>query len=642
MTMLDRMRRHQHWLKWVLALVVLAFIVFYIPDFLGVSQTGMPLTQTDNVAEVEGRPIRATEFTRAYNTQLQAYRNQFGGQMSDSLLKQMGLDRQILQQLVDERAALAEADRLGIEATDAEVRERILTFPGLQENGVFIGELRYRQVLSMQSPPLTVRDFEENVRQSIVLEKLRVALTGWISVSDSEVDREFRRRNEKVNLQIVTFSPDKFREGVEASDAEISTYFNAQKDDFKIGERRKVRYVLIDPQKLRERVTVTPRDVESYYNVNIDQFSTGEQVRASHILIKTDTRSEADAQKRAQEVLDKVRAGGDFAELAKQYSEDEGSGAKGGDLDFFPRGRMVPEFDQVAFSMQPGIVSDLVKTQFGFHIIKLMERKASTVQPLEAVRDQITELVKNERVQTMASEMANRISVAVKSPADFDAAAKPNGLVVQESPFFQRTDTIEAIGPAPDVVAQAFTLADGQISEPLRATLGTVIMAVTGKEAERTPGLDEVKDRVRDAVVRNKARDAAKAKADSVLASLKNAADFEAAAKAAGLDLLSTPGFVARDSSLPGLGISPTVDAFAFGAQAGQVSDVLTTDLGVAVVKIVGRQDVSDQQLKDGRAALREELINDRRGKFYSSYMEKAKQKMNITIDREALSRLVA
>jgi len=641
MTMLDRMRRHQHWLKWVLALVVLAFIVFYIPDFLGVSQTGVPMT-TDNVAEVEGRPIRAIEFTRAYNTQLQAYRNQFGGQMSDALLKQMGLDRQILQQLVDERASLAEADRLGITATDAEVRERILTFPGLQEGGQFIGEQRYRQVLASQNPPLTVRDFEDSVRQSIVIEKLRVALTGWISVSEADLDREFRRRNEKVNLQIVTFSPDKFREGLQATDQELSQYFDAHKADFQIGERRKIRYVLIDPQKLRERVTVTPRDVESYYNTNIDQFSTGEQVRASHILIKTEGRSEADAEKRAQEVQTKLRAGGDFAALAKEYSEDEGSNVKGGDLDFFPRGRMVPEFDQVAFSMQPGIVSDLVKTQFGYHIIKLMERKPSSVQPLEAVRDQITELVKNERVQTMANEMATRIGLAVKKPADFDAAAKPNGLTVQESPFFQRTDTIEAIGPAPEVTSQAFLLEEGQVSEPLRATLGTVIMVVTGKEAPRTPGLEEVKERVRDAVIRGKAIDAAKAKATSVLASLKGAADFEAAAKAAGQDVLSTPGFVARDSSLPGLGISPAVDAFAFGAQAGQVSDVLSTDLGVAIVKVVGRQDVTDQQLKDGRAALREELLNDRRSKFFSSYMAKAKQKMNITIDREALSRLVA
>ncbi|MGE3841777.1 MAG: peptidyl-prolyl cis-trans isomerase [Vicinamibacterales bacterium] len=640
MTMLDRMRRHQHWLKWVLALVVLAFIVFYIPDFLGVSQTGVPMA-TDNVAEVEGRPIRAVEFTRAYNTQLQAYRNQFGGQMSDSLLKQMGLDRQILQQLVDERASLAEADRLGITATDAEVRERILTFPGLQENNQFIGEERYRQVLAMQNPPLTVRDFEDNVRQSIVIEKLRVALTGWISVSEADIDNEFRRRNEKVNLQIVTFAPDKFREGLQATDQELSQYFDAHKADFQIGERRKIRYVLIDPQKLRERVTVTPRDVESYYNTNIDQFSTGEQVRASHILIKAEGRSDADAQKLAQEVLAKVRAGGDFAALATQYSEDEGSKVKGGDLDFFPRGRMVPEFDQVAFSMQPGIVSDLVKTQFGYHIIKLMERKPSTVQPIDGVRDQITELVKNERVQTMSNEMATRIGLAVKAPADFDAAAKPNGLTVQESPFFSRTDTIEAIGPAPEVTSQAFLLEEGQVSEPLRATLGTVIMIVTGKEAPRTPGLEEVKERVREAVIRAKAIEAARAKATSVLASLKEAGDFEAAAKKAGLDLLSTPGFVARDSSLPGLGISPVVDAFAFGAQAGQVSDVLSTDLGVAVVKVVGRQDVTDQQLKDGRAALREELLNDRRSKFFSSYMAKAKQKMDITIDREALSRLV-
>src|SRR5437870_12170745 len=163
MTMLDRMRRHRNWLKWSLGLVCLAFVIFYIPDFL--RGTGADAASGDTIARVGGHDITAGEFRRTYQAQLQAYRSAYGGQMSDQLLKQLGIEQQILQQMVDERAALAEADRLGINVTDQEIRQRILATPAFQQNGQFIGEQRYQQLLRMQNPPLTPSDFENSVRR---------------------------------------------------------------------------------------------------------------------------------------------------------------------------------------------------------------------------------------------------------------------------------------------------------------------------------------------------------------------------------------------------------------------------------------------------------------------------------------------
>src|SRR5215468_7121275 len=177
MTMLDRMRRHKNWLKWSLILVCLAFVVFYIPDFL--RGTGADAASGDTVAQIEGQPITAGEFRRLYQAQLQAYRSAYGSQMSEQLLKQLGVEQQILQQMVDERAALAEARRLGITISDAEVRQRILTIPAFQENGAFIGEQRYQQLLRMQRPPMSPSDFEDNVRRQLTIQKLRSSLTDW-------------------------------------------------------------------------------------------------------------------------------------------------------------------------------------------------------------------------------------------------------------------------------------------------------------------------------------------------------------------------------------------------------------------------------------------------------------------------------
>src|SRR2546428_4894579 len=209
MTMLDRMRRHRNWLKWSLALVCLAFVIFYIPDFLRGS--GADAASGDMIAKVEGHEITAGEFRRTYQAQLQAYRSAYGGNMSEQLLKQLGIDQQILQQMVDEQAALAEADRLGIQSSDEEVRQRIFAMPAFQDNGHFIGDQRYQQLLRNQRPPMMAAEFEDGIRRSLTVEKLRALLTDWLSIPDKELEQEYRRRNDKVKLAVIAFTADKFR-----------------------------------------------------------------------------------------------------------------------------------------------------------------------------------------------------------------------------------------------------------------------------------------------------------------------------------------------------------------------------------------------------------------------------------------------
>src|SRR5262249_32295421 len=266
MTMLDPMRPHMSWLTWSLGLVCLAFVIFYIPDFL--RSGGANADAGDTVARVEGQDISANEFRRTYQAQMQAYRSAYGGQMSEQLLKQLGVDRQILQQMVDERAALAEARRLGISVSDAEVRQRILTIPAFQENGTFIGEQRYQQLLRMQRPPMTPADFEDTLRKQLTIGKLRASGTHWLSVADKDLRQEYRRRNDKVKLAVVSFTADSFRPQVAVSDADVSSYFAGHAEDFKIPEKRKIRYLLIDIDAMRAKVIVPAAEIERAYNNN--------------------------------------------------------------------------------------------------------------------------------------------------------------------------------------------------------------------------------------------------------------------------------------------------------------------------------------------------------------------------------------
>ncbi len=311
MTMLDRMRRHKGWLKWSLALVVLAFIVFYIPSFLNdPTAVGVGAAPTEVIADVEGRSVTAGQFQQRYNSQIQAYRSAYGAGLSDQLLRQLGIEQQILQQMVDEQAALVEAERHGIRVSDEELAQQIFAIPGLQENGRFVGEQRYEQILRSQIPPMTKATFEETLRRSLMIDKLRAALTDWMTVSNDDVEREFRQRNEKARLQVVALTADAFRSQVNVSDADVSSYFDAHKAEYRVGEQRKVRMLLLDRDQAFARTGVTPTEVQSYYNGNITQYQTPEQVRASHILLNTAGKDEAAVRKQAEDMLAAGESGG--------------------------------------------------------------------------------------------------------------------------------------------------------------------------------------------------------------------------------------------------------------------------------------------------------------------------------------------
>jgi peptidyl-prolyl cis-trans isomerase D len=640
MTMLDRMRRHKGWLKWSLALVVLTFVAFYIPSFLDQGTT-VGAAPREVIVDVDGHDLTAGDFQSRYQAQLQQYQQQFGGNINEQLLRQLGIDQQILTQMVDEEVAAIEADRHHITVSDDELAEQIFSIPGLQEGGQFIGEQRYEQLLRAQQPPLTKAQFEESLRRSLLIDKLRAALTDWIAVSDTEVEKEYKQRNEKVKLQVVALTADKFRDKVMVTDADVSAYFDAHKAEYRVGEQRKVKYLVLDRDQARQKVTVSPADVERYYNQNIQQFQTPEQIRASHILLKTEGKNEEEVRKQAEEVLKKVKApGADFAALARQYSEDT-SKETGGDLGLFARGRMVPEFETAAFAMQPGQISDLVKSQYGYHIIKVTERQEPKTTPLDQVRSQIQNQLQTQMADQQITDKAQTLADKIKTPADLDTVAKAEGLQVQESGFFQREDPVPGLGAAPQVAQSAFQLKDGAVSEAVNSPRGPVFFTVSQKKDPYVPKLDEVKDKVREDVIRTRAADLSRQRATEIAAALKTAKDFGAAAKAQGLEAKDTD-LITRASALPDIGVSPEVDAVAFTLPAGGVSDPIRTSDATVIVRVVSREDVTPQKLNDEKEAFRAQLLTERRNRFFTAYMTKAKEQMKIEVKADVLRRVTA
>jgi peptidyl-prolyl cis-trans isomerase D len=391
---------------------------------------------------------------------------------------------------------------------------------------------------------------------------------------------------------------------------------------------------------LRQKVTVPANDVQRYYNANIQQYQTPEEVRASHILLKTEGKDEAVVRKQAEDVLAQIKGGADFAELARKVSEDT-SKEQGGDLDFFARGRMVPEFENAAFAMAPGQTSDIVKSQFGFHIIRVTDKRAGSTRTLDEVRQQIQDQLQQEIADQQITTRAQQLEARIKDPGDLTEAAGENGLMVQESGYFQQTDPIPGLGQAPQVAAEAFQLAEGAVSGGLATPRGVVFFTLAGKKDPVIPTLDEVKDRVREDTIRARATELSRQRAAAVAGALKSAKDFSVAAKGQGLEAKDTD-LIVRGSALPDVGVSAQVDKVAFALPVGGVSDPIVTDAGTVVVKVVERDDVTPDEFRTGREQFRADLLNERRSRFFAAYMGKVKEELNVQIKADVVTRITS
>jgi peptidyl-prolyl cis-trans isomerase D len=296
----------------------------------------------------------------------------------------------------------------------------------------------------------------------------------------------------------------------------------------------------------------------------------------------------------------------------------------------------------VAFSLEPGQVSDPVRTQYGFHIIRVEEKRAGSTTPLDQVRPQIQQLLSAQIADQQITDRAQQLDARIDDPADLDAIAQEIGAMVQESGFFQREEPVPGLGAAPQIAQAAFELERGAVSDALMSPRGPVFLTVTETKDPYVPMLDEVRDRVREDLIRSRATELSRQRASQIAAALKSAgANFAAAAKSQGLEIQETA-LIARESALPEIGVSPEVDRVAFSLPTGAVSDPIQTDDATVIVRVAERDEVAPDEFAIAREAFRAELLNERRGRFFSAYMTKVKERLSIEINTDVMRRLTA
>src|SRR6202795_4746327 len=636
-------------LSGLLLLICAAMVIAFIPGNLGSDLTGTPGKGV--VAKVDGEDITAEEVRETARGMLQQQGAQLGANAAMLLpfFAQRAAD-----QLVDRQALVAEAQHLGFKATPQEIRDELqhgsyseIFFPG----GTFIGEAEYEGLLQQHN--LTPTTFEDSVGKQILISKLQALITGTASVSEAAIRQEFDKQNTKVKFEYAVLSQDDIKKGLHPTTEELKAFYDSHQKNYanSVPEKRKVKYVMIDLSKIQNGVQVTHDELQSYYNQHRDQYRVAEQAKVSHILIKTplpgpdgkvDEKGVAEAQKRAEDLLKQLKTGAKFEDLARKYSEDPGSAKEGGSLGWIGKGRTVPEFEKAAFSLPKGQISDLVKSSYGFHIIRVDDRQDAHMKTLDEVKDQIEPVLKQQKVQQIAQKQAEALLNQARTEG-LDAAAAAKGLQVITSEFFGRKDMLPGLGPAPQFMDALFTTAEKSPPEMAATSQGFAVFDLLAVKPQSTPTFEEIRTRVEQEFKNERSNVLLSQKAQELSDRAKAEHDLKKAAKELGATV-KTSDFVLPDGQVPDIGSMTGQASVAFTMKPGDISGPINSGTNGVVISLLEVQTPPDSDFAAKRDQIRDTLIQGKQQELFGLLVTNLRDQMEkagkIKINQDELKTL--
>jgi peptidyl-prolyl cis-trans isomerase D len=629
----------------LLTIICVFMVITLVPGFGNTDFFGAH-ARPGVVATVDGSDITRLEVERQAKQMIQ---QQFprGGAQAASLLPFFAA--QAAEQLIQREALAAEARRLGLRATDDDVREELqhgryaeIFFP----NGNFIGQAAYEERLEQAN--LTVPQFEQDVKEEILIEKVRALVAGSAMVSDAEVWEKFLKDNAKVKFDYAVLRKDDILKTIHPTDTELKAYYDQHKASYanSIPEKRKLGYVWIDIAKLQADIAPTAQEIQAYYDQHRDEYRSPEQVKVRHILIKTplpgpdgkvDPAGVEQARKKAEDVLKQLKAGGDFAELAKKYSEDTASAKDGGSLGWIERGRTVPEFEKVAFSLPKGSTSDLVESSYGFHIIQVEDKQDAHVKTLEEVKAQIEPILKHDKAAQAADAKATTLLNQART-VGLDKAAAKQGVEVVTTDFVSRTDTLPGIGNSTQFMDAAFTEPENSPPDELQLSEGYAIFDVLAVKPPATPTFDDIRSRVENEFKQERAASLLSQKTRELSDRAKAEHDLKKAAQELGA-VMKTSDLVAPDGQVPELGSLTGPASVVFSMKPGEISGPIDTTTAGAVLELLERQEPTQQEFAAKKDQIRDTLFAQKQEELFDAYLSGLRERMQksgkITINQQ-------
>jgi peptidyl-prolyl cis-trans isomerase D len=624
--MLRLMRKHAgNWLiKLLLGAIVIVFIFWGVGSFR--SERG------GRVALVNGDQITLDEYRNTYNNLIEQLRTRFGNKLDDKMIETLQVKKQALNSLINNRLLIQEAQKLKFRVSKKELADAIFRIPAFQRAGVFDRYL-YENVLDRLR--MTPESFEAAQKDQMMIEKLRTLVTSSAKVSDQEVREWYDWLNASVDIEYILFDPSRYK-NVQSSEEEIKSFYEKNKENYKTDTLVKVRYLHFDPEQFRSKVKLSDSEVREYYDENLESFKIPKKVEARHILLKMNPDADPETVKKTKEralkIVKLAREGKDFAELAKKYSEGP-SRNNGGYLGEFTKESMVKPFADKAFSMTAGEISDPVRTQFGWHIIKVEKVIDEHAQSFEDAKKVIQKKLTDNKAKSLAYDEAESVSDTAFEGDDLINAAKERHLKILTTDFFSKIGPIKGISNPSKFADIAFDLTTGEISDVQEFPDGYYILQLLDKVPPEVPPLGKVEELVKADLIKEKQDQKAKADASAFLAALKSGKTMSEESKQFHLTPKTT-GFFKRSGSIPDIGYDRGISeaAFQLTGEKKLPENVLKDKKGYYVIQYKDRKiTLSDTADKD-KETIKQQLLAQKKAEIFEALMAQLKSNADITI----------
>lgn len=638
--MLKVMRDSFQHLKWILVFVIAVFIFFIFAEWGGGGGSSGTDNRNDSViAKVNGETIGVRDFDRGIFYAIKNYEQLYGQNLNPEILRALNVPQQVVDSLVDRTLLMQEAEKLGLTATEGEVRKKIYEIPILNPNGQFLGADAYKRYVTVNLGFSSAAEFEEEIAEQVTLDKLESALFNAVVISPGWAEAEYRRRNEDAKIKYLLYPAEKSLGQVTVTPAEVESYYRANASTYSHPEQRQVKYLQVDAAQLRSAIKASDAELRTAYESSKETYQTKEMARAQHILIKpagTTPAEDAAAKQKADALLQQIRGGSDFGALAKANSGDPGSAVNGGDLGLFERGQMVPEFEQAAFALQPGQVSDVVKSQFGYHIIKLTETRAGGLRPFEEVRPELETKVIEQKAKAEAQQLATGVKARItetkpKTDEQFRALTGPS-VKLGDTGWFAKGGAITGLGRNAQLAEWAFSAKVGDVGEVIETPQGPIVPWVGGTRPAGVSALEEMRSKVEIDAKSVKARQAAK----DVLTAALTGKTLEDAGLA--LSIAPVDATVNRQGAVQGLtgNTSALVEA-ALSAKIGQQQGPVIVDQGAIAFRVLEQKRFDPVAYNTEKSSFISTMRVNEARKLRASLLAKLKKAADITINERAL-----
>jgi peptidyl-prolyl cis-trans isomerase D len=632
MAMMGWMRRTS---RYFLAVVVITFVGSLA--YFGATRDQAP---ADAVATVNGEPISPLAFQRAYRATLEQYRQIFKDRFNEELVRSLRLQEQVLDRLVVDHLLEQRARAEGLAISDEELSAEITRIGAFHEGGRFSREQYLRVLRGAQLTPLA---FEQDLRSDLLRRKLQALITDGVKVADGEVRQEWEVHRTRIRAAYVAVPTEPFLASVAVTDADLEAYTKANAARLARPERRRVQVAAV-PAASVPLPAVSDAEVETAYQARLSEFEQPRRVRVAHVLVRVPSvggsAAEDQAKAKAESALERIRDGADFAQVAREVSEDTGTAARGGEVGLVGKGELVPEFEAAAFELKPGEVTGPVRTPFGYHVIKALEVVPAHKKELREVAPEIRASLATEKQLRLLEEKAREAQQALSTAPDFAAAARGRGLAVRDVGPSARTDALEGIGRVREATDAIFGLVPGGVSEPVKVPEGYAIFRLAETEPAQRPEdvkLADVRDQVSQAVRKEKAQAAAQAKARELAEAWRGGQEGRELATREGFPFAEIGPF-SRSEPAADREAGAVIGPLAFTLPAGGVGGPAQGPKGFYVVKVVAREAPDPAAFEKEKAELERELLTRKRTQVWDAWLATLRAQAAIEINRTILA----